>query len=47
MILVNASSAAELRGLRHPSAGHAPAKLVDHDPIAEKAGHNSLPALTS
>jgi len=47
MTLVNASSAAELRGLRHRSGGHAPAKPGDHDPIAEEAGHNSLPALAS
>jgi len=38
---------AELRGLRHRSAGHAPAKPGDHDPIAEEAGHNSLPAFAS
>jgi bacterioferritin-associated ferredoxin len=38
---------AELRGLRHRSAGHAPAKSGDHDPIAEEAGHNSLPAFAS
>jgi hypothetical protein len=37
MILVNASSAAELR---HRSNGHAPAKPGDHDPIAEEAGHS-------
>ena len=33
--------------MRHRSGGHAPAKPGDHDPIAEEAGHNSLPAFAS
>ena len=38
---------AGLRGLRYRSGRHAPAKPGDHDPIAEEAGHNSLPAMAS